>query len=51
MRLHEWGTRLAGRGTMTEQKYNTRSGSLQVRSLGAIFIAAVAYVLISLFRE
>jgi hypothetical protein len=36
---------------MTQQKYSTRNGSLQVRALSATFIAAVAYVLISLFRE
>jgi hypothetical protein len=47
-RIPPW---LAGRGTMTEQKYSTRNGALQVRALGAIFIAGVAYVLISLFRE
>jgi hypothetical protein len=46
-RLPSW---LAGRGTMTELKYGNRNGYLQVRALGAILIAAVAYVLISLLR-
>jgi hypothetical protein len=46
-RLPSW---FAGRGTMTERKYSTRNGSLQVRVLGAIFVAAVAYLLINLFR-
>jgi hypothetical protein len=46
-RLPSW---LAGRGRITEQEYGTRNGSLQIRVLGFIFVAAVAYVLIDLFR-
>ena len=46
-RLPSW---LAGHGAMTERKYGNRYGYLQVRALGAAFIAVVAYVLISLLR-
>jgi len=46
-RLPSW---LAGHGTMTERKYDSRSGRLQVRMLGAIFIGVVAYVVIDILR-
>jgi hypothetical protein len=46
-RLPSW---LAGHGTMTERKYDSRGGRLQVRALGAIFIAVVAYVVIDILR-
>jgi hypothetical protein len=45
-RLPSW---LAGHGT-TERKYDSRGGRLQVRALGAIFIAVVAYVVIDILR-